>query len=110
MIPILFCKRLLCKVNLKFAGKTKKNYHDLCLKCNFLWLADVFEILWNKSLNNYGLCLSHYLSASSLGWNMLNKMIKVELELITDDDMIALFEEAKFLIFLIDIAKSAIVV
>ena len=41
---------------------------------------------------------------------MLNKMIKVGLELITDDDMIVLFEETKFLIFLIDTAKSAIVV
>ena len=46
--------------------KTTKDYHDLYLKCNALLLADVFEKLRNNSLNNYGLCLSHSLSAPGL--------------------------------------------
>ena len=45
--------------------KTVKDYHDLKLKCNILLLADVFEKLRNKSLKNYELCLSHYLSPSA---------------------------------------------
>ena len=45
--------------------KTVKDYHDLKLKCNILLLADVFEKLRNKSLKNYELCPSHYLSPSA---------------------------------------------
>ena len=40
-----------------------KDYHDLYLKCKVLLLADVLEKIRNNSLKNYGLCLSHYLSA-----------------------------------------------
>ena len=29
-----------------------KDYHDLCLKCDVLLLADVFEKLKNSSLKN----------------------------------------------------------
>ena len=45
--------------------KSTKDYHDLYLKCDVLLLADVFEKFRNNSLKNYGLCRSHYLSASS---------------------------------------------
>ena len=41
--------------------KTIKDYHDLYLKCDVLLLADVFEKFRNNSLNNFGLCPSHYL-------------------------------------------------
>ena len=46
--------------------KTMKDYHDLCLKCDVLLLADVFETFRNNSLKNYGLCSSPYLSTSAL--------------------------------------------
>ena len=39
-------------------------YHGLYLKCDILLLADVFGKFRNNSLKNYGLCPSHYLSAS----------------------------------------------
>ena len=37
----------------KFKMKTLKDYHDLYLKCNFLFLADVFEKFRNYGLKNY---------------------------------------------------------
>ena len=49
-------------------------------------LADVFEKFRNSSLQIYGLCSSHYWSAPGLSWNVIVKMTKVELELITDPD------------------------
>ena len=51
------------KVWNKFEMKTRKGYHDIYLKCDILLLADVFENFRNNSLQNYGLCPSHCLSA-----------------------------------------------
>ena len=64
-------------------------------------LADQFEKFRNNSLKNYGLCPNHYLSAPGLSWDAMLEITKIELELIPDP-------EVKSLIFLIDIAKSAI--
>ena len=58
--------------------KTRKEYHNLYLKCDVLLLADVFEKIRNKSLTNYGLCPSHYLSAPGLSWDAILNMKKVE--------------------------------
>ena len=55
----------------KFEMKTLKDYHELYLKCDVLLLADVFEKFRNNSLNNYGLCPSHYLSAPGLSLECL---------------------------------------
>ena len=46
--------------------ETLKDYHDLCIKCDVLLLADVFEKFRNNSLKSDGLCLSQYLSAPGL--------------------------------------------
>ena len=73
--------------------KTMKDYHGLYLKCNVLLLADVFEKFRNKNLKNYGLCLSHYLSATGLNLDPMLKMTKIELELIPDLDMYIFFEK-----------------
>ena len=47
----------------RFEKKTMKDYHNVCLKCDFLLLADVFEKFRISSLKNYRLSLSRYLSA-----------------------------------------------
>ena len=48
------------KVWSKIEMKTMIDYHDLYLKCDILLLADEFEKFRNISLNNYGLCSSHF--------------------------------------------------
>ena len=58
--------------------ETMKDYHNLYLKCNILWSADVFEIFRNNSLKNYGLDPSHYLSASALSWDAMLDSTKIE--------------------------------
>ena len=70
-----------------------KDYHKLFLKCDVLLLADVFEKSRNNSLENYGLCPSHYLSAPGLSWDAMLKMTRIELELIPDPNMFIFFEK-----------------
>ena len=77
----------------KFEMKTMKDYNDLCLKCDVLLLADVFEKFRGNSLKNYGLCPSHYFSAPGLSWDEMLEMTKIELELIPDPDMYIFFEK-----------------
>ena len=70
-----------------------KDYHDLCLKCDVLSLADAFEKFRNNSFKNYGLCSNHYLSPPGLSWDAMLKMTKIELELIPDPDIYIFFEK-----------------
>ena len=63
-----------------------KDYHNFYLKCEVLSLADVLEKFRNYSLTNYGLCPSHYLSAPGSSWDVTLKIIRVELELMTDPE------------------------
>ena len=65
-----------------------KGYYDLYLKCDVLLLADAFVKFRNNSLNNYILCPSHYLNAPALSWDAMLNMIKVEVELISDPDIL----------------------
>ena len=95
----------------KFEMKKMKDYDDLYLKCYVLILPDVFEKFRNNSLKNYGLCLSHYLSAPGLSWDAMFKMTKLSLNLFQILTCIYSFgkvQEAEFLIFLIDIAIPTI--
>ena len=56
-------------------------------------LAKVFQKFRNNSLKNYGLCLSHCLSAPALSWDAMLKMTEHELELFPDPDMYIFFEK-----------------
>ena len=62
-------------------------------KCDVLLLADASEKFRNNSLQNYGLCPSHYLSTPGLSWNAMLKRIKIKLELIVDPDTYIFFEK-----------------
>ena len=73
--------------------KIMKHYHNLYLKCNVLLYADVFEKFRTNSLKNYGLCPSHYLSASVLSWDGMLNLTKVEFELTADVEMYIFFEK-----------------
>ena len=55
-----------------------KDYHNLYLKGNVLFLANVYEKFRNNGLKNYGLCPSDYLSAPASSWNSMLNMTKAE--------------------------------
>ena len=47
-------------------------------------LTDVYENFTNRSLENYGLCLSHYLGITVLIWDAMLSMNKLGLHFISD--------------------------
>ena len=77
------------KFNLKNLGE----YHDLYVRSDTLLLADIFENLRQACLNNYGLDPAHFISLPGLAWQACLKKTNVELELITDYDMLLMIED-----------------
>ena len=79
--------------------RTINDYQNLYLECDKLLLVHAFEKSRNNSLQNCGLCPSHYLSAPALSWNAMLNVTKVELELISDAEMYIFFDNSSFLYF-----------
>ena len=71
-----------------FKMKTLKVYHELYNETDVLLMADVFENFRNICLNNYGLDPAHYFTAPGLAWDACLKMTCVNLELLSDPDML----------------------
>ena len=67
--------------------------HDLYVQSDTALLADVFENFRGKCLEIYELGPAHFLSAPGLAWKACFKKTQVELELLTDNDMLLMFEE-----------------
>ena len=59
-----------------------------------LLLADVFESFQNNRIEIYDLHKDHFLSAPGLAWQTCLKKTEVELELLTDIDMLLIVEKA----------------
>ena len=69
-------------------NKNLGDYHDLYVQSDTLLLADVFEKLGNMCIKVYELDPAHFLAAPGLAWQACLKKTEVELELITDADML----------------------
>ena len=76
-----------------FDMKTLRDYHELYNKTDVLLLADVFENFRNICLDNYKLDPAHYFTAPGLAWDACLKMTNVELELLSDIDMLLMIEK-----------------
>ena len=68
-------------------------YHDLYVKLDTALLADVFESFRNKCLDIYKLDLAYFLTAPGLSWWACLKKTGVDLELLTDTNMLMMFEQ-----------------
>ena len=80
------------KVSKIFEVNNHSEYHDLYVPSDTLLLADVFDRLRDKCIEIYGLDPSHFLSAPGLAWQACLKKSDVNLELLTDDDMLFMIE------------------
>ena len=69
------------------------DYHNLYVKSDTVLLADVFENFRNMCMKIYELDPSHFLTVPRLAWQACLKKAEVELELITDLDMLLMIEE-----------------
>ena len=63
------------------------------MKRDVLLLADVFEKFISTSFKYYNLDPCHYFSAPGLSWDAMSKMIKVELEKVSDPDKYIFIEK-----------------
>ena len=71
----------------------KGGYHDLYVQSDTLLLADVFKNFRNMCIKVYELDPANFLSAPGLAWQACLKKTGVELELITDADMLLMIEK-----------------
>ena len=77
----------------KFNIKNLGEYHDLYVRSDTLLLADIFENFRQSCLKNYELDPAHFVSSPGLAWQACLKKTNVELELLTDYDMLLMVEE-----------------
>ena len=76
-----------------FKMKTFKEYHELYNMTDFLLLADVFENFRDLCLKIYGLDPVYYFTAPGLAWDACLKMTNIYLELLSDPNMLLMFEK-----------------
>ena len=69
------------------------DYHDLYVQSDTLLLADVFENFRDMCLKEYELDPAHFLSLPGLAWQACLKKTNIELELLTDYEMLLMVEE-----------------
>ena len=76
-----------------FEIKNLGEYQDLYVQSDTLLLADAFENCRNKCIEIYELDPAHFLSPPGLVWQACLKKTEVELELLTDIDMLLMVEK-----------------
>ena len=77
----------------KFKLNNLGEYHDLYVQSDTLLLADVFENFRDMCLKEYELDPAHFLSLPGLAWQASLKKTNIELEPLTDYDMLLMVEE-----------------
>ena len=85
--------RLANNVFKRFKLENVGDYHDLYIQSDTLLLADVFNNFRNMCIKEYELDPAHFLSAPGLAWQDCLKKANIELELLTDCDMLLMVEE-----------------
>ena len=81
-------KRVCKDFEIKNLGK----YHDLFVQSDTLLLPDVFENFRNMCIEIYQLDPAKLRSATGLAWQVALNKTKVELDLLTDIDMLLMVE------------------
>ena len=78
----------------EFKLKNLGEYHDLYLKTDVLLLSNVFDTFRNTCLQHYKLDPAHFYTSPGLAWKACLKKTGVKLELLTDLDMLLMFERS----------------
>ena len=81
------------KVWKAFGMKSMRDYHELYNKTDVLLLSIVFENFRKLCKKNYKLDPCWYYTAPGLAWDACLKLTDIKLELLTDPDMLLMFEK-----------------
>ena len=76
-----------------FKMKIFKEYHELYNITDVLLLADVFENFRDLCLKIYGLDPVYYFTAPGLAWDACLKITNIDLELLSETNMLLMFEK-----------------
>ena len=76
-----------------FKIKELVEYHDLYVQTDTLLLAEVFEKFRDKCIKIYQLDSVYFLSAPGLAWQACLKKTNIQLELLTDINMLLMIEK-----------------
>ena len=68
------------------------DYHDLYLRTDVVLLANMFEAFRDTCLKHYKLDPAHFYTSPGLAWHACLKCTGIKLELLTDPDMLLMFE------------------
>ena len=75
-----------------FDMKNVGEYHNLYLKTDIILLSNIFEAFRNICLQHNKLDPAHFYTLPGLAWKACLKKTGVRLELLTDPDMLLMFE------------------
>ena len=81
------------KVWKEFKMKNLGEYHDLSLMTDVLLLSNMFQAFKNTCLEYYKLDPAHFYTSSGLTWQACLNKTGVRLKLLTDPDMLLMFEK-----------------
>ena len=76
----------------EFGIRTLGDYHDLYLRTDVVLQANMFEAFRDTCLKHYKLDPAHFYTSPGLAWKACLKRTGIKLELLTDPDMLLMFE------------------
>ena len=76
----------------EFGIRDLGDYHDLYLRTDVVLLANVFEGFRDTCLKHYKLDPAHFYTSPGQAWHTCLKCTGIKLELLTDPDMLLMFE------------------
>ena len=81
------------KVWEEFGIRNLGDYHDLYLRADVVLLANMYEAFRDTCLEHYKLDPEHFYTSPGLAWKACLKHTGIKLELLTDPDMLLMFEQ-----------------
>ena len=76
----------------EFKVRNLGDYHNLYLRTDVTLLANVFEAFTDTCPEHYFLDPAHFYTAPGLAWKACLRKTRIRLELLTDPDMLLMFE------------------
>ncbi|VDI33807.1 Hypothetical predicted protein [Mytilus galloprovincialis] len=78
----------------EFGCRTMRDYHNLYLESDVALLEDIFENFRDNCMKTHKLDPAHYFTSPGLSYEAMLNFTRIRLELLTDPDMLLMFENA----------------